>query len=120
MKGARARGAGLCTEGECALAWMEVQRRMAQRASEERENIDVGQKEEAKPRRLAARHFIKALREITPSASEAMGTLTELRKWNEEFGENGRAKKRRWGSSFGFMPEPPSSQQQQQSQQPRI
>ncbi|KZV86561.1 AAA-domain-containing protein [Exidia glandulosa HHB12029] len=70
---------------------------------------------EVKPRRLGARHFAKALREITPSASEAMGTLAELRKWNEEFGENGRAKKRMWGGSFGFLPE---QQQQQSAQQP--
>lgn len=58
-----------------------------------------------KPRVLGARHFAKALREISPSASETMGTLAELRKWNEEFGENGRAKKRMWGGSFGFMPQ---------------
>ncbi|EJD52934.1 AAA-domain-containing protein [Auricularia subglabra TFB-10046 SS5] len=79
------------------------------------------EKEESKPRRLAARHFVKALCEITPSASEAMGTLAELRKWNEEFGENGRAKKRMWGGSFGFVdhaPPPPHETAQQPG--PRI
>lgn len=54
---------------------------------------------------LGARHFAKALHEITPSASESLGTLSSLRKWNDEFGEGaaGKAKKRRgWGDKFGF------------------
>jgi hypothetical protein len=49
-------------------------------------------------------HFEKALKEITPSASEQMGTLADLRKWNEEFGEGGRKRgKRIWGGKFGFI-----------------
>ncbi|KAF8321679.1 AAA-domain-containing protein [Clavulina sp. PMI_390] len=58
-------------------------------------------------RTLAARHFAKALREITPSASESLGTLGALRRWNEEFGEGAalKGRKRRgWGDRFGFGP----------------
>jgi len=59
------------------------------------------------PRRvLRARNFAKALREITPSSSEALGTLTALRRWNDEFGEGGRDKRRKqvWGRDrFGFV-----------------
>ncbi|THH11835.1 hypothetical protein EW145_g398 [Phellinidium pouzarii] len=56
------------------------------------------------PRVLYLRHFSKALREITPSSSESLGSLSALRKWNEEFGE-GQKKKRKimWGKGrFGF------------------
>lgn len=55
-------------------------------------------------RSLAWRNFEQALKEITPSASEALGSLAELRKWNDEFGEGRRAKKRQvWGKDrFGF------------------
>ncbi|KLO12599.1 AAA-domain-containing protein [Schizopora paradoxa] len=56
------------------------------------------------PRVLHLRHFTKALKEITPSSSESLGTLTALRKWNEEFGE-GHTKKKKimWGKGlFGF------------------
>lgn len=56
------------------------------------------------PRVLQSYHFEKALKEITPSASEQLGTLAELRKWNEEFGEGGRKRgKRMWGGKFGFL-----------------
>ena len=57
-----------------------------------------------KPRILSLRHFEKALKEITPSSSESLGSLSALRKWNEEFGE-GQKKKRKimWGKGlFGF------------------
>ncbi|OJT03134.1 ATPase family AAA domain-containing protein 1 [Trametes pubescens] len=55
-------------------------------------------------RSLYWRNFEQALKEITPSASEALGTLSELRKWNDEFGEGRRQKKRQvWGKDrFGF------------------
>ncbi|KAI0375015.1 AAA-domain-containing protein [Pilatotrama ljubarskyi] len=55
-------------------------------------------------RSLHWRNFEQALKEITPSASEALGSLAELRKWNEEFGEGRKAKKRQvWGKDrFGF------------------
>ncbi|KAI0362238.1 AAA-domain-containing protein [Trametes cingulata] len=55
-------------------------------------------------RSLHWRNFEQALKEITPSASEALGSLSELRKWNEEFGEGRKAKKRQvWGKDrFGF------------------
>lgn len=55
------------------------------------------------------RHFTKALKEITPSSSEFMGSLGELRKWNEEFGEGQRDKRRIqvWGrGKFGFVDTP--------------
>ena len=57
------------------------------------------------PRVLSHRNFEKALKEITPSSSEAIGTLSALRKWNEEFGEGRRDRKRKqiWGKGrFGF------------------
>lgn len=56
------------------------------------------------PRILRPHHFTKALHEITASTSESLGTLSDLRKWNEEFGEGGskRGNKRRWGDKFGF------------------
>ncbi len=55
-------------------------------------------------RSLAWRNFEQALKEITPSASESLGSLAELRKWNDEFGEGRKAKKRQvWGKDrFGF------------------
>jgi hypothetical protein len=52
------------------------------------------------------RHFTKALKEITPSSSESLGSLADLRKWNEEFGEGRKDKKRHqvWGKgTFGFI-----------------
>jgi SpoVK/Ycf46/Vps4 family AAA+-type ATPase len=55
-------------------------------------------------RTLRLRNFTKALKEITPS-SEALGSLADLRKWNDEFGEGRRDKKRKqfWGKDrFGF------------------
>jgi hypothetical protein len=64
----------------------------------------IGQSPSAKYRILSIRNFNKALKEITPSLSESLGTLADLRKWNEEFGE-GRKQKRRqiWGKDmFGF------------------
>lgn len=56
-------------------------------------------------RTLHQTHFEKALTEVTPSSSESLGTLHDLRKWNEEFGE-GRTKsggrRTKWGLKFGF------------------
>ena len=45
-----------------------------------------------------------AMKEITPSSSEVLGSLADLRKWNEEFGEGRREKKKQvWGKGrFGF------------------
>ncbi|KAG5353982.1 hypothetical protein C0989_011470 [Termitomyces sp. Mn162] len=58
------------------------------------------------PTRILHLHnFAKALKEITPSSSESLGSLAELRKWNEEFGEGNKNKKRQsfWGKGrFGF------------------
>lgn len=55
---------------------------------------------------LTIANFERALKEITPSSSETLGTLSELRKWNEEFGEGRKNNKRRiqlWGKDrFGF------------------
>lgn len=50
-------------------------------------------------------NFEKALKEITPSSSETLGSLSDLRKWNEEFGEGRVGDRRRqiWGKDrFGF------------------
>ena len=59
-------------------------------------------------RTLHWRNFLAALKEITPSSSEALGTLADLRKWNEEFGEGRRERKKHvWGKGrFGFTPRP--------------
>ncbi|KIM80757.1 hypothetical protein PILCRDRAFT_72515 [Piloderma croceum F 1598] len=65
----------------------------------------VDPKAESHARTLSLHHFNKALKEITPSSSEALGSLADLRKWNEEFGEGRKDKKRRqvWGKDrFGF------------------
>ena len=52
---------------------------------------------------LRPHNFAKALKEITPSASESLGTLADLRKWNDEFGEGRKRKKQVWGKDrFGF------------------
>ena len=52
---------------------------------------------------LKLRNFTKALKEITPSASEFLGSLADLRKWNDEFGEGRRERqKKMWGGRFGF------------------
>ncbi|WVQ83506.1 hypothetical protein IAT38_005647 [Cryptococcus sp. DSM 104549] len=60
-------------------------------------------KEEPKPRVLAYKHFKTALGEIRPSSSEE-GSLPELRKWAEQFGEGGtkKGKKSGFGKGFGF------------------
>ncbi|KAF8636457.1 hypothetical protein AX17_003273 [Amanita inopinata Kibby_2008] len=63
--------------------------------------------DEANPvfRVLRMHNFLKALKEIVPSSSEVLGSLAELRKWNEEFGEGRKDKKRQqvWGKGrFGF------------------
>ncbi|KAJ3824363.1 hypothetical protein EV361DRAFT_944916 [Lentinula raphanica] len=61
---------------------------------------------------LARRHFDKALKEITPSSSESLGSLADLRKWNEEFGEGRKERKRKsiWGRGrFGFTNKEPFS-----------
>jgi SpoVK/Ycf46/Vps4 family AAA+-type ATPase len=60
----------------------------------------------AAPRILRLHNFTQALKEITPSASETLGSLADLRKWNEEFGEGRRDRKKRqvWGKGrFGFV-----------------
>jgi len=62
-------------------------------------------KAESHARILSLHHFDKAFKEIIPSSSEALGTLADLRKWNEEFGEGKKDKKRQqvWGKDrFGF------------------
>lgn len=62
-------------------------------------------------RTLFSRHFNKALIEITPSSSESLGSLSALRKWNEEFGEGLKNRRRiMWGKgSFGFSEKGDSS-----------
>ena len=59
-----------------------------------------------KARVLCLHHFSQALKEITPSSSETLGSLADLRKWNEEFGEGRRDRKKHqvWGKDrFGFV-----------------
>ncbi|KAF8902061.1 hypothetical protein CPB84DRAFT_1679132 [Gymnopilus junonius] len=58
---------------------------------------------------LRLRNFTQALKEITPSSSESLGSLSELRKWNDEFGEGRRNRKKFqvWGKGrFGFVDKP--------------
>lgn len=51
-------------------------------------------------RTLLARHFTKAMEEISASISEDMSSLTAIRKFDEEFGDRrGRRKK---GRAYGF------------------
>ena len=71
---------------------------------QDRAAADAGADDTPHVRSLARRNFDQALKEITPSASEALGSLSELRKWNDEFGEGRRTKKRQvWGKGrFGF------------------
>jgi len=60
----------------------------------------------ASSRVLGLRHFHKALKEIIPSSSESLNTLSDLRKWNDEFGEGRSTRKsqRVWGRGrFGFI-----------------
>ncbi|KAJ2936719.1 hypothetical protein H1R20_g376, partial [Candolleomyces eurysporus] len=54
---------------------------------------------------LHLHNFLKALKEITPSSSESLGSLSELRKWNDEFGEGRKGKRKSpWGRGlFGFI-----------------
>ncbi|OXH21192.1 ATPase, partial [Cryptococcus neoformans] len=66
------------------------------------------EEEQTVPKRvLMHKHFKTALEEIRPSASEE-GSLPELRKWAEQFGEGGkrRGKKSGFGKGFGFSDEP--------------
>jgi len=68
-------------------------------------SLPVDPKAESHVRTLSLNHFNKAFKEITPSSSEGLGSLVDLRKWNEEFGEGRKDKKRRqvWGKDrFGF------------------
>lgn len=69
------------------------------------ERLSESEDDEEGPKRvLRMSHFEKALKEITPSASEQLGSLADLRKWNDEFGEGGRKRgKRIWGGKFGFI-----------------
>lgn len=68
---------------------------------------DTGPVEPIAPRKLTrilrAKHFDTALGEIRPSSSEE-GTIGELRKWAELYGEGGtkKGKKSGFGKGFGF------------------
>ncbi|WVQ94343.1 hypothetical protein IAU59_001422 [Kwoniella sp. CBS 9459] len=66
----------------------------------------------SKPRVVAWKHFKVALGEIRPSASEE-GSLPELRKWAEQFGEGGKkkGKKSGFGKGFGFSEEKPQDRE---------
>lgn len=52
---------------------------------------------------IGAKHFQAALLEVRPSTTEE-GTLPELRRWAEQFGEGGTRKNRKkgFGKGFGF------------------
>ncbi|CAO3569448.1 unnamed protein product [Mortierella alpina] len=55
---------------------------------------------------IAKRHFDKALAQITPSCSENMESLAELRKWDGLYGDGGKGR-RKAIKGLGFEAEPP-------------
>ncbi|KAG9295033.1 hypothetical protein G9A89_017827 [Geosiphon pyriformis] len=57
--------------------------------------------EEIKIRVLEPHHFQLALKQVTPSCSEDMSSLTELRKWDAQYGD-GSWKKKRLVKGIGF------------------
>ncbi|KAG8217811.1 hypothetical protein J3R82DRAFT_5975 [Butyriboletus roseoflavus] len=70
------------------------------------EDASASDSSTAHSRTIHHRHFTKALKEITPSSSESLGSLADLRRWNEQFGEGQREKRRIqvWGKGkFGFV-----------------
>ncbi|QRV80902.1 AAA family ATPase [Ceratobasidium sp. AG-Ba] len=54
--------------------------------------------EAVKPRVLFNRHFVRALMDVAPSSSESQGAMSELRKWNTQFGTGARDQPRTTGS----------------------
>ncbi|KAF8938044.1 hypothetical protein BGZ58_001682 [Dissophora ornata] len=57
---------------------------------------------------IKKRHFEKALAQITPSCSENMDSLTELRKWDGLYGDGGKGR-RKVNKGIGFEVEHSSS-----------
>ncbi|KAF9961600.1 hypothetical protein BGZ72_002913 [Mortierella alpina] len=57
---------------------------------------------------IAKRHFDKALAQITPSCSENMESLTELRKWDGLYGDGGKGR-RKAIKGLGFEAESPTT-----------
>ncbi|KAG8724144.1 hypothetical protein FRC09_000102 [Ceratobasidium sp. 395] len=57
---------------------------------DEPEPAKKAEPEPPKPRILEARHFLRALMDVAPSSSESQGSLSELRKWNLQFGTGAR------------------------------
>ncbi|WVW79693.1 hypothetical protein I302_101663 [Kwoniella bestiolae CBS 10118] len=72
-------------------------------AEDEEDESTTSDLPEPPVRILAWKHFKIALEEIRPSSSEE-GSLPELRKWSEQFGEGGtrKGKKSGFGKGFGF------------------
>ncbi|KAI9597548.1 hypothetical protein BDF19DRAFT_435455 [Syncephalis fuscata] len=78
---------------------------------EEKEEIKDDDKEDKRKedqlhnptgRIILQKHFDLALREIAPSSSEEMQTLTELRRWDRLYGDGGNLARRRAFKGFGF------------------
>lgn len=95
------------------MPWVvERNRNLSSKGTSQRSNVDGDDATQSSEdsaasttqRRILRTHnFAKALREITPSASESLGTLADLRRWNDEFGEGRKRKKQVWGKDrFGF------------------
>ncbi|KAH8152878.1 uncharacterized protein LAJ45_03104 [Morchella importuna] len=61
-------------------------------------------------RLLEDRHFAKALEEISASISDDMSSLTEIRKFDEKFGEKKGKKKRKANWGFGMGADQPQSE----------
>ncbi|KAH8106988.1 AAA-domain-containing protein [Cristinia sonorae] len=83
----------------------------AEEVAEQSAEKDEEEKPAEPPRTLSWRNFEVALKEITPSSSESLGTLADIRKWNEEFGEGRKERKRQvWGKDrFGFVVDLPKT-----------
>ncbi|KAF9284221.1 hypothetical protein BGZ68_004825 [Mortierella alpina] len=56
--------------------------------------LSSGSMEPPAKRVIAKRHFDKALAQITPSCSENMESLTELRKWDGLYGDGGKGRRK--------------------------
>ncbi|KAJ2083030.1 hypothetical protein H4R24_001146 [Coemansia sp. RSA 988] len=67
---------------------------------------------ESEPIKLATRHFDAALKKVSPSSSDQMESLVELRKWDKIYGDGAQERKRKF-HSIGFAnaapeePKPP-------------
>ncbi|KAJ2800418.1 hypothetical protein H4R20_004071 [Coemansia guatemalensis] len=60
--------------------------------------------------KLASRHFDAALKKVSPSSSDQMESLVELRKWDKIYGDGAQERKRKF-HSIGFANAPPRAEE---------